>query len=176
MNIHARTKLSDLLREYPELEEKIIGMSEPFKNLRNPVLRRTVAKLATLEKIAGVGNLQVSEFVNNLRREVGLPPLPPEGEVPESAWHREDPDWIKAKPYATIDGTEMLDRGEHPLAKVNSILRTMPDNEIVLLKTNFRPVPLIAEMEKQDHRTYTRQPDPSSDSYETFIQKEKSER
>ncbi len=71
MEITAKTKLMDLLNEYPQLEEKIIQAAPAFKNLKNPILRRTVGQLATVEKVAQIGNLDVFTFVNLLRRETG---------------------------------------------------------------------------------------------------------
>jgi hypothetical protein len=42
------TRVAALLRDYPETEELLIGMSPAFTKLRNPVLRRSVARVATL--------------------------------------------------------------------------------------------------------------------------------
>jgi hypothetical protein len=52
MEITSHTKLLELLNEYPALEEQIINIAPPFKNLKNPVLRRTVGQLATLAQVA----------------------------------------------------------------------------------------------------------------------------
>ncbi len=40
-----------LLEAYPELEEVLIGIAPPFKKLKNPFLRRSVAKVATIKHI-----------------------------------------------------------------------------------------------------------------------------
>ncbi|MFH1755446.1 MAG: DUF1858 domain-containing protein, partial [Candidatus Latescibacterota bacterium] len=48
-------KVSALLEAYPELEDVLIGIAPAFKKLRNPVLRRTVAKLTSLRQAAQVG-------------------------------------------------------------------------------------------------------------------------
>ena len=53
--ITSTTKVADLLKSYPELEDVLIAMAPPFKKLKNPVLRRSVAKLATLQQAAAVG-------------------------------------------------------------------------------------------------------------------------
>ena len=36
---------------YPELEEVLIGLAPPFKKLKNPLLRKSVAKIATIKHI-----------------------------------------------------------------------------------------------------------------------------
>ena len=48
------TKVADLLAQYPELEDVLISMAPPFRKLKNPVLRRSVAKVASLKQAATV--------------------------------------------------------------------------------------------------------------------------
>ena len=71
MEITRKSRILEVLKEFPQLEEQIIGMAPAFKNLRNPVLRRTVAQMATLEMVAKIGGLDVAGLVNALRRSVG---------------------------------------------------------------------------------------------------------
>ena len=42
-----------------------------FSALKNPVLRRTVAKVTTLRQAAKVGNVELTDMINRLREEVG---------------------------------------------------------------------------------------------------------
>ncbi len=61
------TKVGALLEAYPELEEHLIACAPAFAKLRNPLLRRTVAKVATLEQAARVGGIGVRDLVRRLR-------------------------------------------------------------------------------------------------------------
>jgi hypothetical protein len=45
--------VADLLDSWPELEETLVAQAPAFRRLRNPVLRRAVARVATLEPAAG---------------------------------------------------------------------------------------------------------------------------
>ena len=45
--ISPKTKVGELLDVYPELEPVLMSMSPAFEKLRNPVLRKTVARVAT---------------------------------------------------------------------------------------------------------------------------------
>jgi hypothetical protein len=65
------TKVAALLDRYPELEEVLIGLPPPFKKLKNPLLRKGVAKVASLRNAAAVGGITVHELVNKLRAAVG---------------------------------------------------------------------------------------------------------
>ena len=71
MDITPQSKLLDILEAHPALEAEIVTIAPPFQNLKNPVLRRTVGKLATLERVAQVGGIDAVELVNTLRRAVG---------------------------------------------------------------------------------------------------------
>ncbi len=168
MDIQAHTKLFDLLDSHPELEEKIMQIAPPFKNLKNPRLRKTVAKLATLEKIARIGNLDVTELVNKLRRETGLPELTA-GQQTEIEWQEGDPAWIRNDPAYIINGTDMLNRGEHPLNRVNDLMREIKPGEFILLRTNFKPIPLIDEMTRQKYQVISKTSTGQPDQHLTFI-------
>jgi len=173
MEITPKSKLQDVLSVYPELEEKIIQIAPPFRNLTNPVLRRTVGRLATLEKIAQIGNIEALELVNQLRREIGQPELRSGGETvlfthftPEAS----DPDWIKGEPQYVVNGTEMLARGEVPLNRVNELLGQLAPGGYILLLTNFEPVPMMEAVAKQNRRVYHKVDPRNPQLHLTFFQ------
>jgi hypothetical protein len=170
MDIQHDTKLYDLLTAYPALEQKIMQIAPPFRNLKNPVLRNTVAKLATLEKVARVGNLDVTEFLNTLRKETGQPELT-SGTNNVGEWQADDPDWIKQEPAAVVDGTGMLNRGEHPLGRINALIREIKPGHIILLRTNFKPIPMIEEMARQKHQVFSKTMAEKPDQHLTFIRR-----
>ena len=71
------TKVAELLESWPELEPVLVAQAPAFRRLKNPVLRRTVARVATLEQAAGVGGVAVRDLVAALRRAAGLDDAPP---------------------------------------------------------------------------------------------------
>ncbi|MDD4434532.1 MAG: DUF1858 domain-containing protein, partial [Parabacteroides sp.] len=48
-------KVAELLNDYPEIEDTLLSLSPAFAKLRNPVLRKTVARVTTLQQAAKVG-------------------------------------------------------------------------------------------------------------------------
>ncbi len=70
MKITADTKIDDLLKEYPFLEEFLIRLSPKFKSLKNPIMRKTIGKVATLGKVAGVAGLDLDNFLTTLTNEI----------------------------------------------------------------------------------------------------------
>ena len=170
MDIQLSSKLFDILNEYPDLENIIIGIAPPFKNLKNPILRKTVAKIATIEKVAQIGNLDVTDFVNQLRKEVGQSLLDDNSEF-DVNWQQGEPEWIKGIPELVIDGTEMLSQGVHPLQKVNQSMKSYEKGQFLLLKTNFKPIPLIDEMNKQNYEVFSKTDSENADQHFTFVRK-----
>ncbi len=71
MVITPQTKLAELLEAYPHLEQVLMELSPAFRRLQNPILRRTVARISTLQQVATVGGIKTHELVNILRRAVG---------------------------------------------------------------------------------------------------------
>ncbi len=172
MEITPQSKLLDVLEAYPQLEAQIIHIAPPFKNLKNPVLRRTVGKIATLAQVAQVGGMDVNKLVNTLRTAVGQQELalrdetPLQVAIPRAA---EDPDWIAGEPQFTVDGTEMLTRGEVPLGKVNQHLGQLEPGRFILLVTNFEPTPILDAMRKQNRRIFHKISPEVAGLYLTFI-------
>ncbi len=52
--ITPETKISALLGQFPQLEEVLMKMAPEFKKLRNPILRKTIAKVASLHQVAAL--------------------------------------------------------------------------------------------------------------------------
>ena len=94
------TRIGDLLDAFPEVEEILISQAPAFKKLRNPVLRRTVARIATIERAAAIAGIPVPDLVNALRRTAGLEAARDlEAGAPVEPAAREDatlPGWVEA--------------------------------------------------------------------------------
>ena len=76
--IGPETTVGALLEAYPELESILVEMAPAFAELRNPVVRRTVARVATLEQAAKIGGISLQAMILRLRNVTGqsAPDLP----------------------------------------------------------------------------------------------------
>ncbi len=166
MEITAKSKLIDVLNEYPQLEEQIIQAAPAFKNLNNPILRRTVGRMATIEKVVQIGGLDLTTFVNLLRRRAGQSELEqPELVVPDAVDRPvlEEPDWIHGEPQFVVDGKELLAGGGVPVNRVNELVPQLEPGRFMLLVTDFEPAPMIDAMKLQKRKTwYTIDPQDST--------------
>ncbi len=69
--ITPKTKVQQLVEEYPQLEDELFTYVPSFKKLVNPALRKTVFGVTTLQQVAAIGNVNVEELINKMRKEVG---------------------------------------------------------------------------------------------------------
>lgn len=148
--INPETKLGALLEAYPGIDEALIAMAPAFAKLRNPMLRKTVAKVATLDQAARIGGVSVRELVRKLREAAGQEDLrtadSPETDSP-SISAAAAPSWLSEERIRqTIDADKLLETGEHPIGKVRQCVAALQPGEIVELTSSFRPEPLIDAM------------------------------
>lgn len=70
MELAGETKLGKLIDEYPFLVEFLASYAPKFKAIQNPILRRTVARGATLKQVASVGEVALDELLAALAAEI----------------------------------------------------------------------------------------------------------
>lgn len=139
--ISPKTKVLHLIDTYPELEDVLINYVPAFKKLKNPILRKTVAKIATLQQAASIGNVNVGDLINHLRKEVGQDLVKSEMDNP---YNTQQPEWFNtAKIKQELDVRDMLAAGEHPVNQVMADLKKLPADSIYKMIAPFLPAPLI---------------------------------
>lgn len=158
------TRVAALLRDYPETEELLIGMSPAFNKLRNPVLRRSVARVATLGQAAAVGHLPATELVNKLRAAVGQDPLAGDvGDEPE--YFGAQPDWFDPNEIVEVLRDDELDPDVMPINPLLRVARDLDEGEIVELVTSYLPAPGIDILRRKGYRTWTTEDDRTIRTY-----------
>jgi len=136
------SRVGELLERWPALEDVLVELSPRYRALKNPVLRRTVAKVATLRQVSAVGGVPLGTLIEKLRAAAGLAPLA----VTEQggAEPAERPAWAaEASVTRRRDARAAIEAGEHPLPQVMSDLATLGDAEVYELVTPFVPAPLV---------------------------------
>ncbi|MBC7124395.1 MAG: DUF1858 domain-containing protein [Bacteroidales bacterium] len=139
--ITPKTKVLQLIEAYPQLEEVLIGYVPAFEKLKNPVLRKTVARVATLQQAAAIGNVKVEELINVLRKTVGQDLL--EG-TDEMEFTTRKPQWFDSNKVASeIDVRVMLQTGEQPVNQIMADLTDLSSDKIYKVVAPFITAPLI---------------------------------
>src|SRR5665647_1570486 len=70
MTITPKSTVHTLLKEYPFLLEYLAAYHPEFGKLTNPVLRRTMGRMATLDKAAQLANVPLNQLMNDLAGEI----------------------------------------------------------------------------------------------------------
>ncbi|MFC1585085.1 DUF438 domain-containing protein [Fibrobacterota bacterium] len=66
MDITPKTKVSAILDKYPFLLDFLAGLAPKFKLLKNPIARKTVGKVASLDQAASIGGLGIEELLSKI--------------------------------------------------------------------------------------------------------------
>jgi len=167
--ITPETKVGDLLDAYAGAEEVLIAIAPKFKALKNPVLRRTVAKVATLEQAARVADMPVNQLVLSLREALGHEVGSLKEDGVGSMGDGVSPDWIATVPKREFDADAMLAKGETPVGKIIASLTEMDEGEPVLIRSSFQVAPLIDALRAKGHEVFSRKI--GDDAWEAWVRK-----
>jgi hypothetical protein len=157
MIITPDTKIGALLEEHPELEEVFLSLSPAFAKLRNPILRKTIGKVATLRQVAQIGDLPLADLINRLRRETGEEAGYKETH-PATVEASEMPSWVDDSAVAmTYDARSDLAAGMHPVQRVMQDLSALAEGKLYILITPFVPIPLIEMAAQKGYAGWTKE-------------------
>jgi hypothetical protein len=154
IEITASTTVHELLVAYPELEETLISIAPAFKKLKNPLLRKSIAKIATLKHISAVGNVPLNDLVNMLRKAVG------QSEISESyedeKYYFDQPDWFsKDKIALSVNDEELEVKDKMTIVVILQEAKHIKKGEIIELTTTFLPAPGIETMKSKGFSVWT---------------------
>jgi DUF438 domain-containing protein len=70
LTITPKTTVHTLLKEYPFLLDFLAGYNPEYKKLTNPVLRRTMGRMATMDTVAELGNVPLNVLIGDIAAEI----------------------------------------------------------------------------------------------------------
>lgn len=153
------TNVGVLLDRYPQLEDILIGLAPPFKKLRNSLLRKGVAKVASLKQAAAVGGMAVEELVNKLRAAVGQGPITLR-DASESIYFSAQPNWFATSKIVTSIDERAEEKAKMPIVAVLQKAARLEPGEMLELITTFVPAPGIEIMKSKGLRVWSVQQGP----------------
>ncbi|MFA7358817.1 MAG: DUF1858 domain-containing protein [Bacteroidales bacterium] len=165
--ISPKTKIYELLEAYPQLEESLIALAPPFKKLKNPVLRKTIAKITTLSQAAIIAGIKVEELINSLRKKVGQK-LDDILEAEGRDFIYQKPSWFdESRVIVFIDISNILNAGEQPVHEVLSAIKKLKEDEILKVTAPFVPAPLMDKTISMNYKHWLSQQ--AEDEYWIFF-------
>lgn len=147
--ISPKTRIGELLKVYPELENVLISMSPAFEKLRNPILRKTVARVATIQQISVVGGISVDSIINRLRRELGQSET--ETITGINNINEAKPGWLDERNISVrFNATPIINSGESPMSEILKLAQTLTKVQILEFRTPFVPEPILDMLRKKN--------------------------
>lgn len=169
MVIRLTDRVAAVLARDERLVEVFTALSPTFEKLRNPAMRKVMARLVTVEqaaKVAGVEPELLLERLNGALESTspspGAPDTPSNSRVSTEMTADTRPAGLPAalaavpeKSIIDIDVRPDLRRGEEPFSKIMAARRQVPPGGVLRLCATFEPVPLYAVLGKQGMEHWT---------------------
>lgn len=154
------TKVSELLKAYPELIEVLARFNKHFELLRRPALRKLMTPLVTIGKAARTAQVDPREMLAEIYRAIGEP-LPPEWEKSGGALEVQTepmPGELRDLPdhrRIILDVRAQVRAGEEPYHRIMQAVGALRATQVLQLCNLFEPVPLYDVLEQRGFAHWT---------------------
>jgi hypothetical protein len=148
----ATDRVSDVLARDESLVEVFVRQAPQFAKLRDRSMRRIMARLVTVEQAARMAAVAPTALVGELNAALGIAPEALDtGE--RSSSPREpaasQPEHPPRAPVVEVDLREDLRAGREPFSRIMAAVAALRDEQVLLLRTTFEPIPLYAVLGKR---------------------------
>lgn len=152
--ITPKTKVGELLDAFPHLETLLIEMAPAFSKLKHPVLRKTIARVTSLQQAAAVGNVNAEEMILRLRQAVGQDSDLNNAEN-QDYFSSEPPAWFHTDGIAKyFDAVDLINSGQSPMNEILSLSAKLETGAILEILTPFVPAPIIDMLRNKGFQTF----------------------
>lgn len=160
--IRATDRVASVLARDAGLVDVFVAASPVFEKLRSAAMRRTMARLVTVEQAARIAGVDAEALVAHLNdalsgeapKDVGFPDADviaaPEAPAIPAALQALPPDKI-----VECDVREDLRAGREPFRRILDGALALPVGSVLRVRAIFEPVPLYAVLGKQGLAHYT---------------------
>lgn len=156
LDINLQTKVAEMLTHYPELEEVLLELSPSFTKLKNPILRNTIARVATLKQISEIAGLNPGEMISTLRKSANLRPA--NINTTEHNSFTPQPEWVNENSVVeTFDICPILDEGKNPMKQIIDKAESLSTEQILRIITPFIPSPIIDILRAKEYRCWSKE-------------------
>lgn len=160
MKITPQTKIIDVIKPHPELIDILASYNSHFELLKNPLMRKTFAKLATVRHAAKVAGVNLTELIKLLNSSIGE--TVPEEDIRESG-HEEKQTQIPVRALIeqrhakiiNLDVRGIMKSGGEPFNVIMQTVAKIKQGEAFTLETVFEPAPLYDVLKKKGFESET---------------------
>ncbi len=160
MIINSKTKISNIIKYDKKVIDVIASVNKHFKKLKNPILCKMFASRVNVGDAARIGGITTEEFLEVLEHN-GY-------SVEYSKKNNNEQHDINnrviimdKKNVVELDVRPILAGGTDPFDKIMTTLKTLEDNQTLLVINTFEPVPLLNLLKKKGYGYMVERPKPS---------------
>lgn len=158
--IRADDRISTVLARDERLLDVLVATAPAFANLKNPLMRRTMAALVTVQQAAQIAGLDAAALVDRLNRALGDGDAAPARPLPqkEIAAPTPLPPQLGATPpelLVDVDVREDLRAGREPFGRIMGAVRDLPPRHVLRVRAIFEPAPLYGVLAKKGLSHFT---------------------
>lgn len=147
--VHAGDRIASVLARDERLLDVFVAASPTFEKLRSAAMRKTMARLVTVEQAARIAGIDAGDLVDRLNRALaGAAPAAAEP-APAAAELAPIPDAVRAMPPVDCDVREDLRAGIEPFRRILDAARSLPAGSVLRVRAIFEPAPLYAVLARQ---------------------------
>lgn len=146
--IHASDRVAAVLARDGRLLDVFVAASPVFEKLRSAAMRKTMARLVTVEQAARIAGIDAADLVERLNRALAGTE-PPRGAEPVLAASAVSPlpeslTLLPADRLVECDVREELRAGVEPFRRILDAARELPAGSVLRVRAIFEPAPLYA--------------------------------
>lgn len=159
-DITLQTKIAQIMSDYPELGQTLLELSPAFAKLQNPVLRKTVARVTSVQQAAAIAGLDPAHMLTMLRKAAGLEPMAAgthNNAESESLLNMPAPEWFSEEAIEIkFNASKVLEQGNVPMGEILDAVKKISGKEIFLFETPFVPAPIIEILNNKGYAVWCR--------------------
>lgn len=157
MKITEKSKISDLINHDEGVIDIIAAINKNFKKLKNPILRKVLAPRVNIAQAAKIGGVSPSVILQSLERlgfELDNTKPIEQNEKPI----QENKQEMKHMETITLDVRPILENGTDPFQAIMAQLKTMNDDQALMIINTFEPIPLLNILKDKGYSYDTSRP------------------
>lgn len=172
MLINEQTKIADILKHHPDALDAVVSLSDDFRKLRNPILRKLMAGRVSIAMASKIGGCKVQDFYRVLA------PLGFEVDAnvvitsADSSEQEPKPEYLihlPADKLIEFDVREIIKTAKDPLKLIMQKVKELKSGEVLEIVNFIEPIPLMKVLAKKGFQFWVNKV--SDELFETYFYK-----
>ena len=159
MIITANTKISKIIKYDKQVIDVIASINKHFRKLKNPILCKMLASRVSVADAARIGGVTTEAFLKKLQDNGYTVQFENAAEknIPEQKSNHKTMDKSN---IVELDVRPILAGGVDPFDEIMKTLKSMNDDQTLLIINTFEPIPILNILKKRGYEYETERPEP----------------